>query len=94
MKTAPGGPLPADNRRNHAFVHRFLDFFRGKDDNRIYVSVWRDSMRRIVFRTALVLCCMFLFAVQASAAGADFQQRAGSMAEITGVRVSTDTRRH
>lgn len=47
-------------------------------------------MRRIVFRTALVLCCMFLFAVQASAAGADFQQRAGSMAEITGVRVSTE----
>lgn len=48
-------------------------------------------MRRIMLRLLVVIIYMMVFALPVSAADSDFGQRVDSMAEITGVRISTQS---
>ena len=54
------------------------------------MPVGRDSMRHRIVRLILVTLYMMLFTLPAFAADTNFGQRVSGMAEITGVRVSTE----
>jgi len=54
------------------------------------VPVGRDLMRRRIIRLILVTLYMMLFTLPAFAADTNFGQRVSGMAEVTGVRVSTE----
>lgn len=54
------------------------------------MPVGRDLMRRRIIRLILVTLYMMLFTLPAFAADTNFGQRVSGMAEVTGVRVSTE----